>query len=208
MSVYLFTTSTTSYSGVTSVKSLEFTFLKPKIDFSKYDYLIITSKQIAKALLAYKEEGYIEKKALCVSSKSADAYRRVGASVLEVADGYGDTLVESIKSYPKESRWLYLRGEQVASSFAQECRDSGYLIDETILYKSECSSDIGEVEVEKNATLIFTSPSSVECFLKVWKFEDSHSVVVIGKTTAKALPMDMDYKIAKKTTIESCLELL
>ncbi|MFA5462395.1 MAG: uroporphyrinogen-III synthase, partial [Sulfurimonas sp.] len=55
--IYLFATSKNKYAN--SIKSLDVRYLKPEIDFSKYDYLIITSKQTVKALEQYKKEDYI-----------------------------------------------------------------------------------------------------------------------------------------------------
>ena len=33
-------------------------------------------------------------------------------------------------------------------------------------------------------------------------------IIVIGKTTAKAIPQGINYKISNETTIESCMELV
>ena len=61
---------------------------------------------------------------------------------------------------------MYLRASVVASGFAELCKHNGYAIDEKIIYESDCSQDILDVRVEDDATLIFTSPSSINCFLK------------------------------------------
>jgi uroporphyrinogen-III synthase len=203
--IYLFSTS--SHPDTININSLQITFFKPEIEFEKYDYLIITSKQISTFLAQYDSNLYKPLKALCVSKKSALAYEKIGGEVLQTGFGYGDNLSEIIKSYPKMTKWLYLRAEIVASSFANDCREEGCQIDEIVAYKSGCSDAILDVEVEDNATLIFTSPSSVECFLKGRKFKRTHKVVVIGKTTAAALPKEIFYHIAEETSVESCVKL-
>jgi len=48
----------------------------------------------------------------------------------------------------------------------------------------------------------------VHCFLKSNEIYSSNSVIVIGKTTAKALPKSIKYQISKDKTIESCLTLI
>ena len=83
----------------------------------------------------------------------------------------------------------------------------GYNIDEEILYVSECAAEGMEVEVCEKPILIFTSPSSIECFLKSHTISSDAKVVVIGKTTAKALPKGVRYQISEKTSIDSCMEL-
>jgi uroporphyrinogen-III synthase len=203
--VYLFSIS--SHPDVISINSLEITFLKPIINFSQYDYLIITSKQASKALKQYKAEEYIDIPALCISKQSAKSYENLGAKVLDVGEGYGDRLIERIKKYPKESKWLYLRAKVIASDFVTICNSDGYNIDEAVVYESGCSQEILTCEVKEDAVLIFTSPSSLECFLQTHTISKRSKVIVIGKTTAKAVPKGIDYYISEQTTIESCLSL-
>jgi uroporphyrinogen-III synthase len=81
------------------------------------------------------------------------------------------------------------------------------MIDEAIVYESDCSKDIIDVDVQKDAILIFTSPSSVKCFLKNKSISKTNKVIVIGKTTAKALPEGIDYILSDKTTIDSCIDI-
>ena len=203
MNIYLFSIS--SHQKAKSINSLSIKFLKPTIDFSKYDYLIITSKQTSQALKQYEKDSYITKPALCVSKQSAISYENLGGDILKIGGGYGDNLVDIIKSYPKEKKWLYLRAKVVASDFVNICQNNGYHIDETIVYESACSKEILECRVEDDSILIFTSPSSVKCFLKNHTIKQTHKVIVIGKTTAKSLPKNLNYIISEETTIESCI---
>ncbi|MCK4875182.1 MAG: uroporphyrinogen-III synthase [Sulfurimonas sp.] len=203
--IYLFATSKSPHAR--SVKSLEVRFLKPTIDFSKYDYLIITSKQTVKALEQYEREDFINIPALCVSVKTATSYENFGGKILAIGDGYGDNLVKNIKDFAKDTKWLYLRAELIASDFVQRSQDDGYDIGEEILYVSECSKEILDVRVNDDSTLIFTSPSSIECFLKNNTIHPDAKIVVIGKTTASSLPKDVEYQISEKTSIDSCIEL-
>lgn len=203
---YLFSIS--SHPNAVHVNSLQITFFKPQIKFSDYDYLILTSKQASKALLQYDKKEYLDKPALCVSAQSAKSFESLGGEVLDVGSGYGDNLAEKIKEYPKSTRWLYLRAKVVASDFVSLCQNEGYNIDEAVMYASDCSAEILEVEVEPDATLIFTSPSSLKCFLKTHELSQENKIIVIGKTTAKALPEGINYQICEKTSIQSCMELV
>ncbi len=203
--IYLFSIS--SHPNAIHINPLDIKFLKPSIDFSKYDYLIITSKQASEALKQYEVQDYIDKKGLCVSVATAASFESLGATVLDIGAGYGDNLIEKIKSFPKSTKWLYLRAKVVASDFVEVCNNDGFNIDENVVYMSECSQDVLDVKVEDNSILIFTSPSSLNCFLKTHKISQYSKVVVIGKTTAKALPKNIEYLLAKETTIESCIEI-
>ena len=203
--IYLFSIS--SHPNAISVNSLAINFLKPLVDFSKYDYLIVTSKQTSKALEQYEMQSYIQKKALCVSVASAASYESLGGAVLDIGGGYGDNLVDKIKSYPKDTKWLYLRAKVVASDFVEVCKNDGFDIDEATVYESDCSQDILDVKIEDKSILIFTSPSSLNCFLKTHEISQKSKIIVIGKTTAKAVPKDIEYILSSKTTIESCMEI-
>ncbi|WP_428738106.1 uroporphyrinogen-III synthase [Sulfurimonas sp.] len=203
--IYLF--STTPYLDTIHINSLNTRFFTPNIDFSKYDYLIISSKQVAKALEQYDIKAYIDKPALCVSEQTAKSFEVLGGEVLERGEGYSDTFIKLITKYPKEAKWLYLRAKETASDFVNQIRELDYFIDEAIVYETSCSQEILDVQIENDAVLIFTSPSSVKCFLQTHQLSEQNSLVTIGKTTAKALPNGMKYKTASLQSIESCVEL-
>lgn len=204
--IYLFSLS--SHPDAISVKSLDVSFFKPTIDFSLYDYLIITSKQTVKALKQYDSNEYLSKKALAVSQKSAQEFQNIGGQILDLGEGYGSKLTKKIKAYPKNTKWLYLRAKVVASNFVQECREDDYTIAEVILYESSCSQEIQDVHTPKDATLIFTSPSSVECYLKNHTISKENRVIVIGSTTALKLPKEVKCTISHQTSIQSCIDLV
>ncbi|PHS57674.1 MAG: uroporphyrinogen-III synthase [Sulfurimonas sp.] len=203
--IYLFATS--KHPDAINALSLKVRFLKPSIDFSSYDYLIITSKQTVKGLKQYKKENFIDIPALCVSPKTASAYKNFGGKILDIGDGYGDNLIKNIKEYAKDSKWLYLRAEVIASDFVLRAKNDAFNIDEEILYVSECANEALKIEIEKNSILIFTSPSSIECFLKTHSLDLGAKIVVIGKTTAKALPENVSCVVAQNTSIQSCIDL-
>lgn len=203
---YLFSTS--SHPDTIGVNPLEISFLKPKINFSQYDYIIVTSKQAVLALKQYNYNEYKNKSALCISKATAQSFEDIKGAVLAVGSGYGDNLVEIISSYSKNIKWLYLRAREVASDFAELSRNEGYCIDEIIIYESQCSLNIQDVQIQDKATLIFTSPSSVKCFLKYHKLKENYRVIVIGKTTAKVIPLSINPIIADEPSIESCLKII
>ena len=189
-----------------SINSLEVELLHPEIDFSKYDALILTSKQAVEALKQYKNFPKESLPALCISKKTAQAYEEFGGTVVETASGYGAKISELLRKHPKDMKWLYLRAKTVATEFVKELQNDSYVIDEKIVYVSRCSKEIAQQKPQENATLIFTSPSSIECFVQHHNLDESYTIIVIGKTTAKALPKGLSYTIAHENTIESCVE--
>lgn len=203
--IYLFSIS--PHPDSLHVNPLEIIFFKPQIDFSSYDYLVLTSKQAVKALQQYDANAYKNSKALCISNVTAKAYEALGGEVLTIGAGYGNDLAKIITKYPKQTRWLYLRAKEVASDFAVTCNASGYHIDEAIIYESRCSKEIASHRPADDAVLIFTSPSSVKCFLKHFNIKPTQDVIVIGHTTKKALPESISVIVAKETNIQACIQI-
>ena len=196
--IYLF--SATPSSNVIHINTLDFDFFQPQIDFSKYHFLILTSKKAVDALQFYKREDYINIPALCISRFTKEYYENFGGKILAVGNGIGSDLNKIIYTYSKETKWLYLRAKEIASDALH--------VEEAIVYESRCSDEILNFSLDdKDAILIFTSPSSVKCFLKNNVLNEEQKVIVIGTTTAKALPTKTNYLISDKTSIDSCLEL-
>ena len=205
-SIYLFSTS--SHPKTININPLNIVHYQVETDYSSYDYLIITSKQVSEYLKKSENKDFLKKPALCVSVKTAQSYESLGGKVLNIGSGYGDNLVETIESYPKDKKWLYLRAKVIASDFVKICKNNGYNIDESIVYESNCSERLKDICINEQDTLIFTSPSSVKCFLLYNEFKNKNKIIVIGNTTAKALPKHIEYRISKETTIESCIDLI
>jgi uroporphyrinogen-III synthase len=200
--LYLF--SKTPHPDAIHIPILQITYLKPAIDFSRYDGLIVTSKEGVEALDAL-NGAWKELPLLCVGAKTADHARRHGAAVLEYADGYGDTLESIILERYAGKRWLYARPRKVASDFAERLRGSGVLIEEVVLYETSCNA-MAASDVPDEAVLAFTSPSAISCFLQRHAFHPSHRIVVIGTTTAAALPEGIEAVVAPTTSVEALVK--
>ena len=76
-----------------------------------------------------------------------------------------------------------------------------------IIYETTCNEEIKEIKIAPNGVLIFTSPSSVVCFNKKADILPTHDVIVIGKTTQKALPKGVESLLSDQTTIMSCVDM-
>ena len=189
--------------GVIHVPILSISFLHPPIDFNSYDGLIITSKEGARALQNYTLE-WQKLNIVCVGEATANEIRRLGGVHITVAAGYGDSIVDVLKN--QERRWLYLRPRSIASSWPQYARDMGNKIDEVVIYETTCNESRQTVEIATDGILIFTSPSSIECFLKKYDFLPTNDVVCIGTTTQKALPQGVSYILSDETSVASCIE--
>lgn len=201
---YLFSTS--SHPQAINIQSLDITYLSPEINFDLYDYFIFTSKEAIKSLQNYKNHSF--KPALCISEKTAEFYISIGGEVLEIGEGRGHSLVSKIQKFSKTTRWLYLRAKEIASDFADNARGFGFCIDEKNVYESKCSQALMKAKICDDGILIFTSPSSVKCFLQNHTISLKNKVIVIGETTARELPKEIEALVAPYPTIQSCIDLV
>ena len=95
----------------------------------------------------------------------------------------------------------------IAKSFGANIAFTG-LIDELVSYETVCNSSLKSFELEEGSTIIFTSPSSVECFFKKFSWNSSFKAILIGKTTAQYLPKELvNYKISSNTNVKECIKL-
>ncbi len=202
--IYLF--SKTKNSEVTHVPILLTEFLTPQINYDHYDAIVLTSKQAVIALENISHE-WVKLPVLTIANFTANQARDAGATVLEHGSGYGDSLAEIIINGYPDKRWLYPRPVVVASDFAQKVKDAGVAMEGVIVYETTCNSDIASLELEEDAVLIFTSPLTIECFLKQHQFKATQKVIAIGKTTASALPQGVDFLMPQETSVQGCVNL-
>jgi len=198
--------SQTSYPGVLHIPILKICFFTPVIDFTPYLGLIFTSKQAVKSLEHY-PDSWKKLPCICVSKATETAAREAGACDIRAAEGYGKSIPDLLVSEQKSGKWLYLRPKVIASEWVETAREKGVAIDEVIMYETVCNREEPFPSIEMNGVLIFTSPSSIECFMHRYSFLPGHKVVVIGKTTQEALPVGIDSSLSDFTSIASCMKM-
>lgn len=202
--IYLF--SKTSHPDVNHIPILATHFFQPTIDFSKYDAIVLTSKQAVTALEKI-GSAWRALPVLTIADLTAKMAEEAGATVIRRGDGYGDSLAEIIIHGHHQLRWLYPRPEIVASDFSELVRDAGVKLDDVVVYKTSCDAQAASVELEDDAVLIFTSPFTIACFLESHAFKPTQKIVAIGKTTKSALPDSLVVYMPEKTSVESCVRL-
>lgn len=202
--IFLF--SKTPHPDVTHIPVLETHFLQPHIDYSRYDAIVLTSKQAVTALEKISPE-WKTLPVLTVAAKTAEMVRNAKGRLLETGEGYGDSLSEIIIHKYGSYRWLYPRPNIVASDFKDRVANAGVIIDDHVVYETICNKACQKLNLPDDAVLVFTSPMTIVCFLKFFTFKAGHKVVVIGKTTAKALPRHLKYCMPEEPSVEASVQL-
>lgn len=195
----------TEFEGVENLPLLKTEYLKPAIDFSRVNSLIITSK---KALLALEAMGtpWRDKHLFTVGEATAEAVRTLGGRVHYSAAGYGEELAKAIIRHYPMGRYLYARGKEVATDVGALLRRSNIRVEETVLYSTRCDETISAA-IPANSIIIFTSPKTVRCFFKKWSWDPSWRAVAIGKTTKKAFPKTIDILLPEKPLLSEAVSL-
>ncbi|MDD5360101.1 MAG: uroporphyrinogen-III synthase [Sulfurovaceae bacterium] len=202
--IYLFSSS--KYDDVLSMPIIEFKTLQDSIDLSNYDLLLFTSKN-AVVLMDEISKEWKNIPSIAIGKESAEAISKLGGNVTFVSNGYSENLSYDIKQKFANKKILYIRPKVVATKHITDLTKENIDIDEFILYETICKKyDISQ-KPPLNSVLIFTSPSTIECFINNFKSLEEYKIVVIGETTAKALPQEIKYHISNTPNINECIKL-
>lgn len=199
--IYLF--SKTPYPDVNHIPILQVTYLQPSIDFSQYDYIIVTSKEVFAALDKIGPWKHLP--VLAISDSTAEAAKENGARLLDIAQGYGESIAGLVKQKYPELKALHPHAKVLAFDIEKALMESDISVDSFVVYETSCLEHKA-VDLPADAICIFTSPSSVKCFLNLYDFLPTYKVICIGETTRSALPEGIDAVISKRTSVASTIE--
>ena len=191
--------------GTTPLPMITFRRTLDDIDLSSYDTLLFTSKQ---ALFFIDEisNNWQSKQILAVGAQTAKTAKELGAqNIYYPKEFYGSILAEDIVKHFAKAKILYVRPKVVSFDSKKFLEKHKIDISEIILYETNCLF-YKEKELDDNAIIVFTSPSTIECFFKNFHWKESYKAVVIGKSTLTKLPKNINATVAKEPTIASCIK--
>ncbi|EJK6792472.1 uroporphyrinogen-III synthase, partial [Campylobacter jejuni] len=105
----------------------------------------------------------------------------------------------------KTQKCLYLRAKNIVSTLNLDLKNAGVDLDEMIVYENVFKK--GDKKLTHPAIFIFTSPLSVENFLKFYSLKEEDKVVVIGQSTAKKLLNFKNLYICENQSLLECVKL-
>jgi len=188
-----------------SLPLIEFKRIKESLDLTNYTTLLFTSKQA----VVYTNEisdSWKNKKILAVGSATAKIAKELGAiDIYYPKEFYGKELAKDIIDKFNKDKILYIRPKIVAFDSRTFLSKEGIDISEEIIYETNCV-EYNNKKLNENAIIIFTSPSTIDCFFKSFKWNSSWRAVVIGKTTLKNLDNNIIAYVADKPRIDSCIK--
>lgn len=176
------------------------------IDFSNSNTLIFTSKQAVVTANSI-DKSWQKYPSIAIGGATKNKINELGGEVIyHPKEFYGKNLSDDIKEFFSDRKLLYLRPQKVSFDMLNYLKNENLHLDEQIIYKTECIYYDKSFQPVIGSIIIFTSPSTIECFFKNFYWDNSYIAVVIGEATKKFLPSNAKVKVADKALIDSCIQ--
>ena len=99
-----------------------------------------------------------------------------------------------------------MRPKEISFDSKAFLKKKGITLEEQIIYETSCITYAQVKKPSEGAVIIFTSPSTIHCFLKHFIWEESYTAVVIGKATKVHLPQNANFVVADEPSIDACVK--
>jgi uroporphyrinogen-III synthase len=198
--------SPTPKANTISLPMIEFETVATTLELDGYDTLMFTSKQ------AVVEADRIDKRwkkldTIAIGGATKSQIEKLGGRVIyHPQEFYGSTLAKDIEKFFKKRKILYLRPKKISFDSKTYLAKSGIKLGEQIIYQTKCKEYDKATKPPKNSIIIFTSPSTIECFFNNFEWDSSYKAVVIGESTKEHLPPNVTYFVASKPLIDACIQ--
>jgi len=185
---------------------IDFRLVSEQIEYQGCDTLMFTSKQAVVSAEAI-DPMWKERPTIAIGGATAGQIERLGGRVLyHPKHFYGQTLAEDILKHFQARRVLYLRPRTVSFDSRTFLAQAGYDLREQIIYETFCRPYTPQDAPPHGSIIIFTSPSTIECFLGNFEWLSSYTAVVIGESTKVHLPKGCDFAVSDVPLIDSCIK--
>jgi uroporphyrinogen-III synthase len=204
--VAIYLLSPTPHPDAISLPLLTFSLTTSRVELEGVDYLLFTSKQAVKAMEAI-EPRWKAFGCIVIGAQTANVVKELGGEVVYVASSaYGEVLAQEIYREFQDATILYVRPQEVSTDIKAVLEVEGFKIREEVIYKTECQHYSQKSAPSHSAIVIFTSPSTVRCFLENFGWHSSYKAVAIGAKTAQHFPQTFASMVAKEPTIDAAVE--
>jgi uroporphyrinogen-III synthase len=192
--------------GAINFPVFEINFKVSDIDINSYDALIFTSKNALYAIDSF-SKNWKKIPAYSIAPQTAKIVEELGGRLeFTGVTNHGDKFALELIEPLKNKKVLYLRGAKVVSKLADTLNQNNIQCDQIVVYESVCKRYESKQTLPKNSTIIFSSPSTIECFLKLLSWDESFKAISIGKTTAKYFPSYITPIVSDETSLVSCVK--
>jgi uroporphyrinogen-III synthase len=190
----------------TNLPVIEIEYIKQSVNLEKYDALIFTSKNAIKAINSM-DESWKKIPSYVIAPQTAKIVKSLGGYLTYTGkEKHGDDFAQEINEKLYGKNVLYIGGTKIVSELTNILNNSGVMCETLAIYETVCKKYEEKIILPKNSIIIFSSPSTIECFLKNAEWDKSFTAVSIGKTTARYFPEHIKPYIADTTSLDSCVQ--
>jgi len=194
------------YEDVINLEVFQINYIKSDINLEKYDALIFTSKNAIYSIDSFNKQ-WKEIPSYAIAPKTAKIINEhKGKLSFTGKSSHGNEFAQELLEELKDKKVLYIRAKEVASDLSSILKQNNIKIDELITYETKCKIGLN-TKIKDNSVIVFTSPSSVKCFFKNYKWNKTLKAIAIGKTTSKHIPQNINCTVSPTTSIDECIKL-
>lgn len=191
--------------GTKHLPMIAFSIYDVDLEVASYDYLMFTSKQAVVSAESLNPQ-WKTIPTLAIGKATAKQIEKLGGTVAyHPKSFYGASLGQDIIENFSDKKILYIRPKEVSFDSKMFLTKVGITLDEAVIYETHCITYKPSNRPEKGAIIIFTSPSTIHCFLKNFDWDESYIAIVIGEATKEHLLENTRVFVADVPLISSCV---
>jgi len=192
--------------GAKNIPLFKIVYTKKQIKLDGYDALIFTSKNSINAIDSVNKK-WKKIPSYVISEQTAKLVKDLDGNVEFISKTkHGNEFAYELINKLKGKRVLYLRGKDIVSELISILKANNIDCLDEIIYENIFDESINKRKIPKNSMIIFTSPSTIKYFFKVFSWDESFTAISIGKTTAKYFPPNIKPVLADDTSFKSCVD--
>jgi uroporphyrinogen-III synthase len=190
--------------GVLNYPVIKINFLTPSFSFEEVGFLLFTSKNGVRAVNNLTNE-WKKHPSFAIGKATAKEIEKLGGKVEFIASSaYGDEFAKEINEKYKNKTFLFFRAKKLVSDVKSFFINNN--LKEVIVYETVCNKP--DVELKKPGIIIFTSPSTVECFSKINDFSKIIPIAIGKKTKNKLIKLGINEILTPPSpSISECIKL-
>jgi uroporphyrinogen-III synthase len=179
--------------------------IEQNLDLSGYDALIFTSKNGVKYADQLTSD-WRKIPAYAISAQTAKQIKDLKGKIAFVGkENHGDEFAYELLEQLEGKKVAYLGPQKIVSNMIGILKEHKIECDFIPVYQTICSAYANKIKLPSDSIIIFSSPSTIECFFKKVAWDKSFTAISIGRTTAKYFPDDIKPMIADNTSLKSCV---
>jgi uroporphyrinogen-III synthase len=203
----IFVLSDKNIKGVNNLPTFKINFLPTNIDITQYDALVFTSKNGIFSLDSFNEQ-WKQIPSYAISYTTAQCIEKHNGTLAYTGiSGHGNKFAKELVPLLKDKKVLYIKPKVVVSKLVDTLKQYNIICDELISYETVCKTYSMDNKPPKNSIIVLSSPSTLNCFLDIFGWDDSYLAIAIGKTTLKFIPDYINVEVSNYTSLDACIKL-